>query len=159
MQIFGSDLTYLEGATVLWELGASTETNAPVVFDQIGVGGNLTFGGATLLTLSFNPTTVVGTVDWSDAFWLQARQWTVYDVTGSTTGFGNLTVVTETWLDAQGDGLGVARPYASFSLQQVGSDVILAYTPVPEPSAYGLTLGGLALALAAKRRRRGQALT
>lgn len=37
---------------------------------------------------------------------------------------------------------------------QAASAIQLVYAPIPEPSTYGLALGGLALALAARRRRR-----
>ena len=46
---------------------------------------------------------------------------------------------------------------ARFSLSQVDNTIVLTYTPIPEPSTYGLMLGGLALAGAAIRRRKAKA--
>jgi len=43
-----------------------------------------------------------------------------------------------------------------FSIQQVDNTLLLTYTPIPEPSTYGLILGGLALAGAALRRRKAK---
>ena len=41
-----------------------------------------------------------------------------------------------------------------FTLSDTGTALVLNYAPIPEPSTYGLILGGLALAGAAVRRRR-----
>ncbi len=41
-----------------------------------------------------------------------------------------------------------------FTLSDTGSALVLNYAPIPEPSTYGLILGGLALAGAALRRRK-----
>jgi hypothetical protein len=43
---------------------------------------------------------------------------------------------------------------SGFSLNDTGTSLQLNYAPIPEPSTYGLILGGLALAGAAIRRRR-----
>jgi hypothetical protein len=127
-----------------------------VVFDQIVIGGDLAFYGSNILSLSFNPIITGGTVDWSDAFWASNRSWTIYDVTGTTSGFVNLSLfLGEDWLDAQGDAFSTVLAGASFSLSQVNNDIVLNYTSaIPEPSTYGLILGGLALAGAALRRRK-----
>ena len=49
---------------------------------------------------------------------------------------------------------GFALDPAFLSLVDTGSSIQLQYAPIPEPSTYGLMLGGLALAGAALRRRR-----
>ena len=154
IQTFSGSLSYNLGSQVLWELGANTESNTPtVMFDQIVVGANLSFIAGTAFNLSFDPTSTVSTVDWSDAFWLSDRSWLVYDVAGNTTGLDGVVLNVQDWLDGQGDSFSSAL-VGSFSLSQVGQDVYLNYSAVPEPSTYGLLLGGLALAGAAIRRRR-----
>jgi autotransporter-associated beta strand protein len=156
IQTVTGDVSYGPNAAVYWELGANTVSNSPaVLFDQIVVGGNLDFLGATILNLSFNPVTTGGTVDWSDSFWLADRSWQIFDVAGTTTGLGNVTLSTQDWLDAQGDSFDAVLG-GSFSLSQSGSDIYLTYSAIPEPSTYGLILGGLALVGAAVRRRRAK---
>ncbi len=49
---------------------------------------------------------------------------------------------------------GGALSSANFSLVDTGTSIQLHYSPIPEPSTYGLILGGLALAGAAIRRRK-----
>ena len=49
---------------------------------------------------------------------------------------------------------GSALSGANFSLDDTGTAIQLQYSPIPEPSTYGLVLGGLALAGAALRRRK-----
>jgi len=156
IQTVNGNVTYNNGATITWELGANTELNTSTVyFDQIRIDGDLDFSGATTLNLSFNPLSYAGTVDWSDAFWGSNHSWTIFDVTGTTTGLGNLSIFNQGWMDTESNAFGILRTGASFTLSQVGSDIVLNYTTaVPEPSTYGLILGGLALAGAAIRRRK-----
>ena len=156
IQTIAGNVTYNQGASITWELGANSETNAPsVVFDQIVVGGDLTFLGATTLNLSFDPATSGGTVDWTDIFWTTDHSWKVFDVTGATSGFGNLSLDPLSWLDTRGQAFGTNLEGASFALTQVGSDIYLNYSAaIPEPSTYGIVIGGLALAGAAIARRR-----
>lgn len=154
VQTITGNLSYGPGASVLWEIADNTTTNSPVVFDQIVVGGNLAFDSATSLSLSFDG--LGSLVDWENSWWDADRSWTVWKVTGTTSAFGNLSISAADWLDGTGLALSAARPYATFSLLQQGSDVVLAYTAVPEPSTLVLAALGTGLAAwAARRRRRG----
>ncbi len=153
IQTFANNLTYNTGSSILWELSANTTSNSPIAFDQIVVGGNLTFSGVTTLYLDFN--LAGSSVNWADTFWSSGRSWVVLDVAGATTNTGNLTLATLDWLDAGSHSLSSVRQGAVFALSKVGSDIVLTYswTPIPEPSTYGLGMAALALALAAHRRR------
>jgi autotransporter-associated beta strand protein len=139
---FGSDLTLNTGANLVWELWANTEVNAPnIAFDQIVVGGNLLFGGSNGVTLDFGTTGGGSLVNWTDTFWDSQRSWILYDVTGTTTGASNLSLLNTVYNDATGASLATARSGASFSIAQVGSDVVVNY--IPEPSSSSLMLLGL----------------
>ena len=168
IQTINGNLTYSNNADVQWELTANTAlaANAGVEFDRIIVNGDLSFGSPVFLTLVFNGDG--SDVNWTDAFWNSARSWLVYDVSG-TTSFGGLqlTDAIESYdgkmvVNNVDDGrvgtntLVSVRQDAAFYLGQVGNDIRLFYRPIPEPSTYGLMLGGLALAGAALRRRRAK---
>lgn len=150
VQTFTQNLSYETASEVVWELVASTTSGRGVNYDGIDVGGNLAFAGATSLRLIFDlPESVVM---WSDSFWNTDRQgssgWLVFNVTGETSGFANLNILPENWVDAQGQSFSTSRSHASFGLAQVGSDVYLTYTAVPEPRIYILLgLGGVLLVL------------
>jgi len=150
---FGSDLTLNSGVNMVWELWANTEVNSPVTFDQIVVGGNLLLGGSNGVTLDFGTTAGGSLVNWTDTFWDSQRSWIVYDVTGSTTGASNLSLLNSVYNDATGASLATARSGASFSIAQVGSDIVVNY--IPEPSSSSLMLLGLSglIGLRAFRRK------
>jgi len=147
-----ANLAYGSGASVLWELTANTTTNSPVAYDQVVVGGNLSFTSATGLTLSFD--SIGSGVDWQDSLWASNQTWTLWDVTGTTSGVGSLAITVADWLDATGATLSSVRPYASFAVAQQGSDVVLTYTAVPEPATLGLVGFGIAAVSCIRRRRR-----
>jgi autotransporter-associated beta strand protein len=154
IQTFNGDLTYGNGADVNWELTSNTASNSSVVYDQIVLTGlaDLTFSGSNLLWLSFNGTGSL--VDWTNSFWDGNRAWTVFDLaSGVTTGFGNLALG-GSLLDANGLTLDASR--GSFTLGQVGQDVVLNYTvaAVPEPSTMALALAGVAGYSLWRRRKR-----
>lgn len=153
IQEFVGDLTYSSGAKVIWELAANTATQGSpsALFDQVVVGGSLNFSGATTLDLVFNA--AGSSVDWSNGFWDGDRSWTIYDVTGTTTGFNNLSLGTASWNDVNGVPFATGRPGAAFELSQNGDDIVLSYVAVPEPGAGAFLLAGGLLACVAARVR------
>ena len=157
IQTFTGNLSYVNagatGPTVNWELASNTTTvgvNPTANFDQVIVGGNLDFTHPTNINLSFNG--VGSTVLWSDTLWDSSQSWLLYDVAGITTNIANLNLNTVNWLDSGSNLFSTAG--GSFTLGQSGEDVMLNFSPIPEPSTYGIALGAMALALAAVRRQR-----
>ena len=151
IQTFGGNLAYQPGSTMVWQLADNTTSNSPVVYDQVIIGGNLTFNGETTLQLAFND--VGSLVNWTDSLWTTDQSWTIYQVSGSTTGLSNLSIASySSLLDAYGNEFGTTLAGASFSITQNGNNIVLNYA-VPEPSTYALIgLGALALVIAYRRK-------
>lgn len=121
-------------------------------FTRTRVFGDLAFNSGTGLLLAFDG--AGSTVNWGSEMWATSRSWTIYQVDGTTTGFGNLMLFNWDYQDASGNFLSSIRAGAGFSIELAdnGRDVVLNYTVVPAPGALAL----LALAgLAGGRRRRG----
>ncbi len=97
--------------------------------------------GSTL-ALGFN--SVGSTVNWSNAFWSTDRQWTIIDFSGPGTSVGNFSSINIT-NDSAGQSLTSIRAGASFSVSRIGTDIVVNYAAVPEPSTFVLL--GLALAV------------
>jgi autotransporter-associated beta strand protein len=138
---FSSDLSLGTGSNLVWELFGNTSSDVSQ-FDRVNVGGSLLASSGSGITLDFGTTAGGSTVDWSNAFWDTAQTWTFLTVTGTTTGFSNLSLLNTSFLDASGNSLAAARSGSSFSITQSGSDVAISY--VPEPSTGSLLLMGLA---------------
>ncbi len=147
---FGSDLTYNSGSAMSWQLLGNTDS-VTSEFDRIQVNGNLTYTGATSAYLNFN--SAGSTVDWTDSFWNSNRQWTLYDVAGTTSGSGFFSVFATNWADGNGALFNTVLPSASFSILLSGNNVLLAYA-VPEPSTWVLGALGIGLCWAGNRRMR-----
>ncbi len=153
-QSFGNGLSYGSAAVVAWEFTAAVDAyfdDNDVVggrgtdYDAINLtGGNLTIASGA--TLQVNDPIAV---DYTGAFWDSVRNFLVIDVAygSSITGAFNLSHTRAASVSGEG----------AWSIAQAFSGdegIYLRWTPVPEPSTYGLMLGGLALAGAAIRRRR-----
>jgi fibronectin-binding autotransporter adhesin len=159
LQTAEDGLSYNASAVLAWELSANTDSlgDRGVLFDAINVtGGNLSItNGATIDLIFTSPlqNLTASTVVWNDAFWNEDRSWTIIDFTSNGTSTGTFALGT-IGLDMNGDSLASVRPNASFSVNNVGGDIVLSYVAVPEPPA--VLLGGLGVAAAgwAVRRRR-----
>jgi autotransporter-associated beta strand protein len=158
------NLSYLSGASVEWELWGNTILNnvTPPAYDQVLLAGDLDFSGATSFNLVFTGSaspTNFSDVDWSNSFWDEDREWLVYDVAGTTTGFGNLALVQTNWQDSTGMLFNNVRSTATFRLEKrVNNDVYLVYSTIPEPGSLALAgIGIVSAAWAARRRRAAHA--
>jgi len=132
------------GATVDWELVASTTAGRGTNYDGINGNGNVAnFLKATTLDLIFNAPG--STVKWSDGLWGANQQWVVYS--GFTVvGFENLSIASFNWADSTGALFNAALPGSTFSIAQSGQSIVLSYSGVPEPSITALlAMGTLAL--------------
>jgi hypothetical protein len=123
----GTDFSQITSAGSL-TISPSTLSD-PFVIQLVGVNSGGSAGTAT-----FNPT--------------QSYQWTLI----STTGISGFSSPTQFSVDQQYFQTSVGS--GQFYVSQVGSDLDLNFTPVPEPSTWALMASGLCAMGAAVRRRR-----
>jgi autotransporter-associated beta strand protein len=129
-----------------WEINNFTGTTPGTDFDQLGLADTLSLTGALgayhLNVLSLTAGNVAGEVpNFSEI----DRSWTVLTTAAGITGFdaANWTIHVDGFTNPATGG---------FALGQVGKNLVLSYTPVPEPSVAALL--GTCGALALLRRRR-----
>lgn len=139
IQTFTNGLTYGNTATLNAEFVGNTLGLRGTDFDGVDVtGGNLTIDSLATLAL------YTSSIDYTDSLWDSARAFTVIDYSGVGTSTGLFT------LDTTNAGSFAAE--GSWGLANSSNDIILSWTPVPEPSVAALmgVLGGFLLL----RRRR-----
>ena len=151
-QTFTGDLTYANGGALVWDLLASTDAGSGSAFDVVNAQGSvLTVQPGAKLQLAFD--SQGSTVRFTDAFWNSNHQWTVIDYLGVGTSSGTFGVPTFT-NDSAGASLSALHPEGSFSTANVGGDIVLTYSAIPEPAAFGSMCTAAAAMLALRRRRR-----
>lgn len=149
-QTFEDGLTYASGSTLDWEIEldpadwAGAQPVRGTDYDAINVtGGDLTLAAGAQLVLS--PIDPLGAA-FTDSFWDELRSFQAISFISDGQITGAFT------LDADVANL-LAAGRGQWSLAQDDAGVYLQWTPVPEPSTYGLAFGVLALASVAVRRR------
>jgi autotransporter-associated beta strand protein len=145
---FASDLTFAGGGTYDWQIQSVAGT-AGTSWDLVSVNGSLnitaTSGSPFVIKLfSLNSDGVAGTVgDFNSA---NPYSWTIASATGGISNFNS----TDFSIDASGfqNSLGIG----SFFVTENGSNLMMNFTPVPEPSTYGLMAAGLVVLLWRRRK-------
>jgi autotransporter-associated beta strand protein len=145
---FSTGLKFASGGTYQWLLGDATGV-AGTGWDEILVTGPLTITSTSVapFTLALSPSSS-GSLVFDNT---QYYNWTVASASGGITGFNP----NEFTLDSSGfgDSLGTGQ----FSLSQNGDNLMLNFTPVPEPSIYALMGLGLGVVFVGLRRGKRRA--
>lgn len=139
VQTFTNGLAYAASSTLQWEFSGNTLGVAGIDYDIVNVnGGDLTLtAGATLALLASG-------TDYSQSEWMSARDFTVIDFSGAGTSTGNFLLDTT--------GAGSFSSFGSWSSLNSADDIVLSWTPVPEPSS-ALLVGAMSALLLVRRRR------
>jgi len=125
-----------------------------LAYNQVAVGGNLSFDTSTSLNLAFG--SADSTVDWSNSFWSGWRNWTLYNVSGTTANSANFLLSGTDWRDSSGVLLSSVRSGYTFQVSQMGNNIVISY--VPEPSTYAMAIVALGMGgLRAWRKRKAAA--
>jgi hypothetical protein len=125
---FGTSQSW-SGYTYVWELNNyTTGTTAGVNFDQIAITGGLTLTGTSYAIdiTSLTAGNLPGDVgNFSDV----ARSWTILTTTGGITGFD-----ASEWSLLSNDFTTGSAFTQTWSLTQVGNDLVLVAVPAPSPA-------------------------
>jgi autotransporter-associated beta strand protein len=147
---FGNGLVLASGGTYVWEISHALGT-AGIEWDKLAVTGSLTF-----TSTSECPFTVLiypvggGVPDFDNTAYYS---WPIASATGAITGFDTSVVALDT-SNIPADALGMGHFFLSQS--ESGNDLLVNFTPVPEPSTYALLslgLAGLLLSLLVRKKR------
>jgi hypothetical protein len=149
---FGGNLAFNNGGIYLWTLQDNGRVDGK---SQIDVAGNLTInatgGGFILKVQSYDSSGTIGGLASNFSIYSPAT-WTILSA-GSITNFA----ASDFTIDSSNfEGGGISN--TNFSLTQSGGQIMLNFTPVPEPSTWALLGTGVAaVAIFGVRRRRAAA--
>ncbi len=151
---FSEGLELQAGSATTIELFSNTTGSRGEALGYDGVNisaGNLTIAETARIDLVFNG--AGSTVDFSNAFWDEEQQWLLFQSAGTLEVSGGIFELGSISTDSQGAAFGTTG--GQFSFLQVGNDVYLQYTAVPEPGSVALWLGaGVGCLLYRARRKR-----
>jgi len=144
-------LTLNTGSSFTFELAANTTSGRGTNFDGVNVtGGTLTIQSGVAFNVVFN--SLGSTVDFTSAFWASNQNWLVFsnaNLPSTVAGIFNLGTVSNDSLGQTFTSTG-----GSLAFSQVGNDIYLNYTAVPEPGTWALLgLAGVAWLIVHRRRR------
>ncbi len=144
-------LTLNTGSSFTFELAANTTSGRGTNFDGVNVtGGTLTIQSGVAFNVVFN--SLGSTVDFTSAFWTANQNWLVFsnaNLPSTVAGIFDLGSVSN---DSLGQSFSTTGGSLAFS--QVGNDIYLNYTAVPEPGTWALLgLAGVAWMIIHRRRR------
>jgi PEP-CTERM motif len=154
---FGGNLAFNNGGTDLWTIQDNGRTDG---VSHIDVTGNLVInasaGGFTVTVQSYDSSGTVGGMASNFSIY-SPFSWAIVTTTGSIMNFNasDFTIVSSTFE-------GGIIPNTNFSLTQSGNQLMLNFTPVPEPSTWALLgagLGFLGFVTIRTRRRTSEALS
>jgi hypothetical protein len=146
----GTGLTLAPGGTYIWELGDASGV-AGAGWDEILVAGTLTITSTSGAPFSLAILPAPGSPLYTGPFVFDNSQhysWTIASASGGIAGFdpGAIAIDSSEFASLSGSG--------EFFLTQTGNDLMLNFTPVPEPSTWALLGLGLGVMVVAGLRRR-----
>jgi len=147
--IYSGGLTLQTGSSFTFELVADSTSSRGTNFDGVNVtGGAFNLESSVFFNLTLNG--VGSTTDYTSTFWNSNQSWLVFQNTNTPT-IASLFTLGAVSLDASGNSFSVTG--GSFGFSQVGNDVYLNYSAIPEPASWLLLAGSLTCLVVLRRRR------
>ncbi len=152
---YGSNVTLSGAGGFQWEINDANGAAGNLIagYDVINVGGDLDLTGLTGMNIDIVGLTagnVLGVVPNFNP--TSSYTWTLFDVTGTTIGFDPADFIPSSLSNFEPNNP-IAPSNGIFSVSQVGNDIVLNYSAIPEPSSIMLIVTGLGLSLMSRRRK------